>query len=66
MEQFVFIEEDDDEMDENVKIEELHKRRNLLASFAKLIVYNVIPIRCAMQMFMNYMKVRLRERYAGS
>jgi hypothetical protein len=24
-------------MDENVKIEELHKRRNLLASFAKLI-----------------------------
>jgi len=56
VEQFVFIEEDEEGLDENLKIEELHKRRNLLASFAKLIVYNVIPIRCAMQMFMNYMK----------
>ena len=29
--------------DEHTKIEELHKRRNFLASFCKLIVYNVMP-----------------------
>ncbi len=47
-----------DEMDENQKIEELHKRRNFLASFCKLIVYNVVPIRQAADMFKYYMKVR--------
>ena len=44
-------------MDENQKIEELHKRRNFLASFCKLIVYNVVPIRQAADMFKYYMKV---------
>ncbi len=48
-----------DEMDENQKIEELHKRRNFLASFCKLIVYNVVPIRQAADMFKFYMKVGL-------
>jgi cohesin complex subunit SA-1/2 len=52
----VFIEDDDDGMDENKKIEELHKRRNFLASFCKLIVYNVIKIKCATDMFKYYMK----------
>ena len=47
-----------DDMDENQKIEELHKRRNFLASFCKLIVYNVVPIRQAADMFKYYMKVR--------
>lgn len=46
-----------DDMDENQKIEELHKRRNFLASFCKLIVYNVVPIRQAADMFKYYMKV---------
>ena len=46
-------------MDENQKIEELHKRRNFLASFCKLIVYNVVPIRQAADMFKYYMKVSL-------
>lgn len=45
-------------MDENRKIEELHKRRNFLASFCKLIIYNVIKIKCAADMFKYYMKVR--------
>ena len=45
-----------DDMDENQKIEELHKRRNFLASFCKLVVYNVVPIRCAADMFKHYMK----------
>ena len=44
-------------MDENQKIEELHKRRNFLASFCKLIVYNVLPIKCAADMFKYYMRV---------
>jgi len=44
-------------MDENRKIEELHKRRNFLASFCKLIVYNVIKIKSAADMFKYYMKV---------
>ena len=52
----VFIEDDDDDMDENQKIEELHKRRNFLASFCKLVVYNVVSIRCAADMFKYYMK----------
>ena len=43
--------------DENAKIEELHKRRNLLASFCKLVVYNVLPIRVAADMFKFYMRV---------
>ena len=47
-----------DEMDENQKIEELHKRRNFLASFSKLVVYNIVPIRCAAVVFKHYMKVR--------
>ena len=46
-----------DDMDENQKIEELHKRRNFLASFCKLIVYNVLPIKCAADMFKYYMRV---------
>ena len=45
-------------MDENQKIEELHKRRNFLACFSKLVVYNIVPIRCAAEVFRQYMKVR--------
>ncbi|CAL1527874.1 unnamed protein product [Lymnaea stagnalis] len=52
----VFVEDDDEEMDENVKIEELHKRRNFLASFCKLVVYNIIHIKVAATMFKHYMK----------
>jgi len=48
-----------DGMDENKKIEELHKRRNFLASFCKLIVYNIIKIKCATDMFKYYMKVHV-------
>ncbi|XP_059146359.1 cohesin subunit SA-1-like isoform X2 [Physella acuta] len=52
----VFVEDDDDDMDENVKIEELHKRRNFLASFCKLVVYNIVHIKVAATMFKHYMK----------
>lgn len=52
----VFIEEDDDEQDEHTKIEELHKRRNFLAAFCKLIVYNVMSTRAAADIFKHYVK----------
>ncbi|KAK3094501.1 hypothetical protein FSP39_002578 [Pinctada imbricata] len=52
----VFVEDEDDEVDENVKIEELHKRRNFLACFCKLVVYNIVNIRVAADMFKHYMK----------
>ncbi|RUS69912.1 hypothetical protein EGW08_022327, partial [Elysia chlorotica] len=54
--QKVFVEDYDDDIDENVKIEELHKRRNFLACFCKLIVYNIIHIKMAANMFKHYMK----------
>ncbi|XP_046568890.1 LOW QUALITY PROTEIN: cohesin subunit SA-2-like [Haliotis rubra] len=52
----VFVEDDDDDVDENVKIEELHKRRNFLACFCKLIVYNIVSIKVGADMFKHYMK----------
>ncbi|KAK6195975.1 hypothetical protein SNE40_001290 [Patella caerulea] len=52
----VFVEDDDEDVDENVKIEELHKRRNFLACFCKLVVYNIISIRTGANMFKHYMK----------
>ena len=33
--------------DDHIKIEELHKRRNHLAVFCKLVVYNVFPAKTA-------------------
>lgn len=56
LEEKVFLDDEEEEVDENVKIEELHKRRNFLACFCKLIVYNVIGIRVAAPMFKHYMK----------
>lgn len=53
---YVFVEEDEEEQDEHTKIEELHKRRNYLASFCKLVVYNVLPIKMAADVFRHYVK----------
>ena len=47
-----------EELDEHSKIEELHKRRNFLASFCKLIVYNMMPVQVAGDVFKHYVKVR--------
>lgn len=41
-----------------MKIEELHKRRNFLATFCKLIVYNVLPTMVAADVFKHYVRVR--------
>ncbi|XP_075217243.1 stromal antigen isoform X2 [Lycorma delicatula] len=52
----VFIYEEEDDLDEHSKIEELHKRRNFLASYCKLIVYSMMPISCAADVFKHYVK----------
>uniref|UniRef100_A0A672UZP1 STAG2 cohesin complex component n=1 Tax=Strigops habroptila TaxID=2489341 RepID=A0A672UZP1_STRHB len=60
----VFIDQDDDnnsadgqQDDEASKIEALHKRRNLLAAFCKLIVYTVVEMNTAADIFKQYMKL---------
>ncbi|KAG2464145.1 STAG2 protein, partial [Polypterus senegalus] len=59
----VFIEQDDDsnsadgqQDDEAGKIEALHKRRNLLAAYCKLIVYNVVEMNTGADIFKQYMR----------
>uniref|UniRef100_A0A8C1VJ06 Cohesin subunit SA n=1 Tax=Cyprinus carpio TaxID=7962 RepID=A0A8C1VJ06_CYPCA len=59
----VFIDQDDenqsmegDEEDEANKIEALHKRRNLLAAFSKLIIYDIVDMPAAADIFKQYMK----------
>ena len=50
----VFVEDDDEEQDDHSKIKELHKRRNFLASFCKLIIYNVLPTKTGADVFKHY------------
>ncbi|XP_046385977.1 cohesin subunit SA-2-like isoform X2 [Ischnura elegans] len=45
-----------DSEDDELKKFELHKRRCFLASFCKLIVYNVMPITMASNVFKHYLK----------
>ena len=54
----VFVPEEDQEEeneDDHTKIETLHKRRNFLAAFCKLIVYNVLPTKSAADIFKHYL-----------
>uniref|UniRef100_A0A669D6G5 STAG2 cohesin complex component n=1 Tax=Oreochromis niloticus TaxID=8128 RepID=A0A669D6G5_ORENI len=60
----VFIDQDDDtnstdgqQDDEAVKIEALHKRRNLLAAYCKLIIYCVVEMRTGADIFKQYMRL---------
>lgn len=43
--------------DEASKIEALHKRRNLLAAYCKLIIYNVVEMNTGADIFKQYMRV---------
>uniref|UniRef100_A0A8D0DDN7 Cohesin subunit SA n=1 Tax=Sander lucioperca TaxID=283035 RepID=A0A8D0DDN7_SANLU len=59
----VFIDQDDDtnstdgqQDDEAVKIEALHKRRNLLAAYCKLIIYCVVDMKTGADIFKQYMR----------
>ncbi|XP_049874422.1 cohesin subunit SA-1 [Pectinophora gossypiella] len=55
IQEFVFVHHNYDGQDER-RIEELHKRRNFLAAYCKLIVYNVAPVRRAADVFKHYIK----------
>jgi len=57
MQENVFSVDKEDDLDEHARIELLHKRRNYLAQFCKLVVYNVIPVRAASDVFKYYVKV---------
>ncbi|KAJ3588398.1 hypothetical protein NHX12_011991 [Muraenolepis orangiensis] len=59
----VFIDQDDDtnstdgqQDDEAAKIEALHKRRNLLAAYCKLIIYCVVDMKTGADIFKQYMR----------
>ncbi|KAJ8958875.1 hypothetical protein NQ318_019642 [Aromia moschata] len=52
---YVFVPEQDAEHDEH-RIEELHKRRNFLAAYCKLIVYNIMPTKAGADVFKHYVK----------
>lgn len=52
---YVFVPEQNAEHDEH-RIEELHKRRNFLAAYSKLIVYNIMPTKTAADIFKHYVK----------
>ncbi|KPP72993.1 cohesin subunit SA-2-like, partial [Scleropages formosus] len=59
----VFIDQDDDDNstdgqqdDEASKIEALHKRRNLLAAYCKLIIYNIVDMKTGADIFKQYMR----------
>ncbi|XP_039299727.1 cohesin subunit SA-1-like [Nilaparvata lugens] len=52
----VFTYEDEDELDEHSRIEDLHKRRNFLATYCKLVVYSIMPISCAADVLKHYVK----------
>uniref|UniRef100_A0A672SA58 STAG2 cohesin complex component n=1 Tax=Sinocyclocheilus grahami TaxID=75366 RepID=A0A672SA58_SINGR len=60
----VFIDQDEDsnstdgqQDDEAGKIEALHKRRNLLAAYCKLIIYNVVEMNTGADIFKQYMRL---------
>uniref|UniRef100_A0A4W4GF41 Cohesin subunit SA n=1 Tax=Electrophorus electricus TaxID=8005 RepID=A0A4W4GF41_ELEEL len=57
----VFIDQDEDNSstgldDEAGKIEALHKRRNLLAAYCKLIIFNVVEMKTGADIFKQYMR----------
>ncbi|XP_065166876.1 cohesin subunit SA-1 isoform X2 [Atheta coriaria] len=52
---YVFVPQQDSEHDEH-HIEGLHKRRNFLAAYCKLIVYNIMPTKAGAEVFRHYVK----------
>lgn len=41
---------------DETKIEELHKKRNFLASYCKLVIYNIVPTSAAADIFKHYLR----------
>ncbi|XP_059620439.1 cohesin subunit SA-1 [Phlebotomus argentipes] len=55
VQQHVFALQQDEGQDER-RISELHKKRNFLAGYCKLIVYNIIPTKAAADIFKHYLR----------
>lgn len=47
-----------EEVQDETRIEELHKKRNYLASYCKLVIFNMLPTAAACEIFKFYIKVR--------
>jgi len=62
---YVFSLKQDVAQDET-RIEELHKKRNFLACYCKLVVYNIIPTMRAASIFKYYVKVSEHEKISES
>jgi cohesin complex subunit SA-1/2 len=58
VQQHVFLTLQEESHDET-KIEELHKKRNILAAYCKLIVYNITSIKAAADVFKHYLRVNV-------
>lgn len=48
------------EVHDETRIMELHKKRNCLASYCKLVIYNIIPTKSAASIFKYYVKVKFQ------
>lgn len=51
--------EEEEKKDESWKLDNLHKKRSLLAAYCKLIVYNVVEMTAAAEIYKYYVKVIL-------
>lgn len=56
VQQYVFSTQEEESHDET-RIEELHKKRNYLSAYCKLVVYNIIPVKAASDIFKHYLRV---------
>ncbi|XP_027530596.1 cohesin subunit SA-2-like isoform X1 [Neopelma chrysocephalum] len=48
--------EEEEEKDESCKLDDLHRKRSLLAAYCKLIVYNVVEMTAAAEIYKYYVK----------
>ncbi|KFW87642.1 Cohesin subunit SA-2, partial [Manacus vitellinus] len=48
--------EEEEKKDESCKLDDLHRKRSLLAAYCKLIVYNVVEITAAAEIYKYYVK----------
>lgn len=54
--------EEEERKDESCKLDNLHKKRSLLAAYCKLIVYNVVEMTAAAEIYKHYVKVMFYVR----
>lgn len=48
---------EEERKDESYKLDDLHKKRSLLAAYCKLIVFNVVETTAAAEIYKHYVKV---------